>query len=517
MAAVDNSDSAFLAAKAFLLKSDGEGVSAYDHLSEVLLKVLETKPTDALQSIEKISQDVKRDRLKATVKSSAPRRSAPALPEVYQRQAKLFSKGEGEDEASTITVPNIVKEAQLYEQCGLGIGHDEIMHIQFAMRKLASSLSNVQSIRLWGKIIGTNSDYIIVEGTPAEGVEFDEADSAEDDASANAAAPSADDGGADPSAEDDDSLEMQQLQDAPKSQFKPTPPIPREVMSGANKHWYWVTSEPGQPWVKLPSVSPSQIAVSRKIKKLFSGNLEAPVHSYPPFDGKEKHLLRAQIARITAATVVSPAGYFAFPEDQDEDDEERVNVEAVPDYEGMALEELAKAESWAHHSGFILPQGRCQWYSPIKEHTDEDDEQEEEEEDVAEEVEPETGPLMLTSCAEDRVCSPQAESAWSAKVYPSYSPDIVCIRSNNWPGAAAIATDRGTFFRNIYFGWGIKYSAQPYMPSAIQSVLSECEVQLTQVADPSVEEEMALEEEREDKEGNDLGDDNNDSDDDDDD
>ena len=43
--------------------------------------------------------------------------------------------------------------------------------------------------------------------------------------------------------------------------------------------------------------------------------------SYPPFPGKEENYLRAQIARITATTHVSPTGYFQFEEAEEEDGE----------------------------------------------------------------------------------------------------------------------------------------------------------------------------------------------------
>lgn len=36
------------------------------------------------------------------------------------------------------------------------------------------------------------------------------------------------------------------------------------------------------------------------------------VDSYPLFQGLEKHYLRAQIARITAATQISPQNYFVI-------------------------------------------------------------------------------------------------------------------------------------------------------------------------------------------------------------
>ena len=54
----------------------------------------------------------------------------------------------------------------------------------------------------------------------------------------------------------------------------------------------------GKPWKKLPNVTPQQLTVARKIKKFFTGRLDAPVVSYPPFPGNEANYLRAQIARI---------------------------------------------------------------------------------------------------------------------------------------------------------------------------------------------------------------------------
>lgn len=45
------------------------------------------------------------------------------------------------------------------------------------------------------------------------------------------------------------------------------------------------------------------------------------VISYPPFPGNEANYLRAQIARISCSTHVSPQGYYIFEEDEDEDEE----------------------------------------------------------------------------------------------------------------------------------------------------------------------------------------------------
>ena len=50
---------AFDNAKAFLMKSGDEGSSLFDHIGDVLLKVLEERPADALSQFESLSAQVK--------------------------------------------------------------------------------------------------------------------------------------------------------------------------------------------------------------------------------------------------------------------------------------------------------------------------------------------------------------------------------------------------------------------------------------------------------------------------
>ncbi len=78
----------------------------------------------------------------------------------------------------------------------------------------------------------------------------------------------------------------------------------------------------GDSWVRLPSVTPAQIVASRQIKKLFTGILDNPMVTFPPFPGKELNYLRAQIVRITCTTQISPSTYFqTLEEDEDEEEE----------------------------------------------------------------------------------------------------------------------------------------------------------------------------------------------------
>jgi len=92
--------------------------------------------------------------------------------------------------------------------------------------------------------------------------------------------------------------------------------LPREIPSephgiGTNQYTYFVTNSPGLPWIKLPDVKPAMINHARKIRCLLTGCLSAPVNGFP---GLEKDYLRAQIARITATTHISPAGFYILRE-----------------------------------------------------------------------------------------------------------------------------------------------------------------------------------------------------------
>jgi radial spoke head protein 4/6 len=54
---------------------------------------------------------------------------------------------------------------------------------------------------------------------------------------------------------------------------------------------------------------------SRQIKYNFSGDLERPLSTYPPYPGKEKHVLKCQIVRITFANYVAPRGLYRINDD----------------------------------------------------------------------------------------------------------------------------------------------------------------------------------------------------------
>ena len=98
---------------------------------------------------------------------------------------------------------------------------------------------------------------------------------------------------------------------------------------------------------------------------MFTGDLEHQVDTHPEFEGKEKHLLKAQIVRITYSTVLVPAEQFKA-----DDENERLivlNEDALneaQEYPSPNYEALRTPETWCHFHPNILSTGRVANYRP---------------------------------------------------------------------------------------------------------------------------------------------------------
>ena len=58
---------------------------------------------------------------------------------------------------------DLVDEANLFEWAGVGFGREETFRLALSMKQLALS-NQVEKLRLWGKILGTEADYYVCEG-----------------------------------------------------------------------------------------------------------------------------------------------------------------------------------------------------------------------------------------------------------------------------------------------------------------------------------------------------------------
>ncbi|XP_001639413.2 radial spoke head protein 4 homolog A isoform X1 [Nematostella vectensis] len=501
-------------AKAYLLKnSASSNKNLYDHLSEVIGKVLDERPNNCVDVLEDFSNKVKIGEKEKVEDESAKAQDK----ETAEMQQKLFEKegagegGEPEAEEDVETpLPDLMNLAFYFEQAGIGLSREEMFRIFLSLKQLVDS-KPLQTVHFWGKLFGIENNYYIAEVEYREGEEEEEEEEEEGEGEEEEKEKE----------ENEEDEEVAEEDDTPKPDWKPPPVIPKEEnRAGANKKVYFVTTEPGKPWIKLPPVTPAQIGISRQIRKFLTGRLDAPIVSYPPFPGNETNYLRAQIARISAGSHISPAGYYMFEEEEEEEEEgeERDSYMLNVDFEGINVRELAdpSLNNWVHHVQHILPQGRCVWHNPIEKTEEEFEEEEEDEErDEVEEPKKETGPTLLMSVADDEPVN--GMPAWtpyvSSELLPKYA--LAVMRSNRWPGAYAFAKDKK--FENIYIGWGHKYDASNYTPPPPPPTMEEYPTvpEVTEVDDPTVEEERALKKAQE--EAMEAADDMEDVDDDDDD
>jgi radial spoke head protein 4/6 len=240
----------FAAAKALLQRKEGDA-SAYDLLTEVVLKILSDQPANAVSAFEELSASVKASAFPISAPDaragggSGAAQLAEAKAERRDKLEALFKLPGGDDEsAAPEPVQNFSDDAHYLEWAGVSFGRTQAFRLHLALKHLAAK-QPVRSLRFWGKIFGTTADYWVAEC---------EADAPED--------------------------EPEDAKDALGNAVHRTG-------DGPNKHVYFVCGEIGDEWTRLPNVTPHQVIVARKIRRFFSGRLDAAVSSHPPFPGGE--------------------------------------------------------------------------------------------------------------------------------------------------------------------------------------------------------------------------------------
>ncbi|CAK9034482.1 unnamed protein product [Durusdinium trenchii] len=442
-----------------LLRVDAGNGSLYNHLVQLARTLAEEKPKDALEQVEALSR-----RLKESAFRGAPAPEEPEL-SVAEKAAEDESKKCAQSFMQLLRPPsdptaapkvlgvvqNYLEDAAIFEWAGVGFGKQESYHLSMSLRKLAAD-SGLESLRLWGKVLGTGGDYYVAEGTL----------NAAEQAVALPGSP-------------DDDVE-------PRGQ-------------GANRCIYWVTKGGFDPWVRLPHARASHVRAARNIKHMMSGNLSSEVISTPWFPGGEEQLLRAQIARITSTCTLAPKGWF-------EVDEEAPVKNTLRMVEGAAEafpspEELATQGGWVHAAPFLLSTGKSSWPDVDALEGEITEEQAEEIKALAEN-EPEKAMLEGIEADLEELKPEEAETgpAWSIKNYGDegvYSSGdgtatlrVTALRSMIWPGA--VTAVKGTRFANLYVGYGMKCGSlvgpekesglplrgtMPLMPLAPEDIMDE--------------------------------------------
>lgn len=206
--------------------------------------------------------------------------------------------------------------------------------------------------------------------------------------------------------------------------------------------------------MKLPDVRPAMIVQARKLRRLLTGCLSAAVRGFPSWIGLEKDYLRAQIARITASTHISPAGFYIVSDADGEEEtmsasDANQSVQRNPEFNNdsnnlITAELLANADrqEWVHSLPEILPQGRTRfWRSPSAEavpsSVDDDEDNSIRSETLVESVNIEQVPAPLLQRIGDDASLYTDQTPWSIGLTMSvmHEYSLCYVRSNVWPGA----------------------------------------------------------------------------------
>eukprot|EP00440_Ansanella_granifera_P045098 gb/GFBE01048874.1/.p1 GENE.gb/GFBE01048874.1/~~gb/GFBE01048874.1/.p1 ORF type:complete len:443 (+),score=139.32 gb/GFBE01048874.1/:1-1329(+) len=420
--------------------ADLKNKDVYAHLAKVIDAVVAEKPKDAYSLVETQRSLLQTQLLLRGLQESA---KVPAEGECntmdtealadYVKKLRLLDQAPSEEGAPVpvCAIPDFVEEAEMLSWAGVGLGEMESYKVMCSLRNLAAKEKDagLVKLRFWGKVLGTEADYYVAEaqregGGDAEGDE------------------------ADPDAE-------------PAGQ-------------GANQYTYYATTDLAGDWRRLPDIKPREILAARSIKRLLTGNAGGKVVTHPYFDGKEEVYLRAQIARITADTVICVKGYLKR---EDEEAEEEGPIVENEEFVCPAPAELLKPEAWTHMQPHILLNGR----TTHKEIPEGDSPEEEE---------------LAAKMKEEQTADPARKVLrglgtdglnWTIKqagdntlfrtspdpAIPPRSNMVTYVRSLSWPGAVCVV--RGGHFANLYVGYGIAAAEPAFFPPAPPDVQEEPE------------------------------------------
>ena len=332
---------------------------------------------------------------------------------------------EEEDEALiekeiNCAIDDLPSTMKMFEWSGISFGDAETFRIYKAMKRLAKT-SGATHLRFWGKFLGRQRDYFVIEGTLPYSEEAKAAEGAE------------------------------------------------ARGKGVNSHVYWVTDDLLSDWIQLPDSEPKYILAARSIKYVVTGNLNADLNTNPKFPGKERHYLRAQIARITHTTTLAPRDYL---KPNDENDRE---VEANEEFACPAVGDLTNTENWVHEYHHIMNAG-------IAEHDVSHIGEEEREEALAALEDKDPFVERLKGANDDKQVFPKLEGAWTTKTvgntqsYQAAEDGTVTyacaeVRSLRWKGA--ITVSQNGRWANLYIGYGVKTGDVCFNPTKPQDIMDD--------------------------------------------
>jgi len=196
----------------------------YTHLTEVFNRIMLHHPEDGFEKFEEISSLVKQTNFKIQDPSNDYEVNTAAgviqnkdMMDLLEKWKNLLNEHpdlvSAPDRKKYIAseikcvVPNYQEHAEMFEWAGIGFGPDLSFVIQKSIKRLAM-MSGASSIKFFGKILCTNRDYWVAQGT----------------------------------------LNVQEQ--------KPSNPIQELRGKGVNETVFWVTHNLMNDWVQLPDAQP---------------------------------------------------------------------------------------------------------------------------------------------------------------------------------------------------------------------------------------------------------------------
>lgn len=409
---------------------NSKGYDLQSHLGELMNYFAIEHPPNAVERFEELSAfvqkysfDYKEPKSEEEIRAITQRKTE--LTDWVKKSWRLLRQAKSAEGHAVIGkhkplphLPDLLKDAEIWRQVGIDFGEDESYRLHLSLKRLLQTTGAVE-LRFWGKLYTREKDYYVAEGRLPFVVHEDIA-------------------------------------------------RPRDFETrgtGVNSLTYWVTDSVFQDWTELPDVTPEQLSVSRLIKKILTGRLDAEVKSYPPFPGKERHLLRAQIARITHANVLMPKGLLSVNE------EDANKLDYDEEFVMPGTEELLSSESWVHLHAGILQAGRLTHMLPEVQPGSEEDPEE-----LKAKLEESDPPIeRLRAANEDDPFPGTEQSSWLAKmvghnqVYAAKPPaegsqnyGVGVLNSIRWPGAFTVF--KGGRWANLYVGYGLKSGSTAFNP-----------------------------------------------------
>lgn len=435
----------FERAKAQLQQRDENGRCVFDHLVDVIEKVLQSD-SNCYDELEHISASIKnksnsdaaihfninevkemKSHIDSILKLSGKEGPPPVVTEDAEEQPET-------PEVDPSRVADIMRLTQIMQWAGIDFG-DDWWQLQCACSKLAKEHPTIIEPRFFGKIFGIEKDYYVVE---AKLESYDE------------------------------------VEEIPEKMEVPG--------TGVNEYVYFVCNDLTEcSWIKLPYITPKEIKISRECRVHLRGIPDAAIGGRMSFPGNEACFLRCIIAQIISDTYLLPLGYFSKNEETEN------QIEIVKSEEFTMPEDMSSLANWVHARANLRKEGRLTKY--IK---PEEDEAEENQEEMQQDPEAEEEEKILHTADADQssIFEPTEEShpLWvvrtSATIKRPYQ--VLEIRNKRWPGARTLYEASSQTFENIYVGDAVPFLNASFQPAPVRVLAKEFN-EFPEVEDPDNE------------------------------